>query len=210
MRFPTQKQLLARAVALEWAKLDSMAVKQHDLPLTSVCGRVIDFWANAAVNSTEHDACVERLLHYLDTDTILVLSPSHEYEGALRKAQDNRWMPLRDWASKKWQAALKSIDGNEGILGSAQSDDTKHKVKQWIMSLSPWQLAVLEQLTMSLKSFILAAMVASDEIHMTEALDLATLEQQFQTARWGEVEDAHDVEKADLRLRTSCLELLLI
>lgn len=88
-----------------------------------------------------------------------------------------------------------------------------------MLGLSPWDLAGLERATLAGKSLLVGVRLLvewSESFRATQqwgqseergetrfgieaAAEACSLEVRWQTGRWGEVEDSHDVEKEDLR-----------
>ncbi|KAM9919127.1 hypothetical protein OXX59_008162 [Metschnikowia pulcherrima] len=108
----------------------------------------------------------------------------------------------------------------DGLRGNTQSIATQTIVLKWLDQLPIYDLVALEKAILSSKSFLCGATVlrsnATDprtvpdlyQVNKTapdlyfrksvdEIVELGNLETIFQTAEWGEVEDTHDVDKAD-------------
>lgn len=104
------------------------------------------------------------------------------------------------------------------ILPTAQPEATRAVIKGWMTGLPAWELAGLERAALAGKSLCVAARLVvewSEVFNITdprvesknpekrfgieEAAEACSLEVRWQTGRWGEVEDSHDVEKEDLR-----------
>lgn len=68
------------------------------------------------------------------------------------------------------------------------------------------KLAAFERAVTACKSYTIALQLLDGELAIEDAVVAAQLETVYQCQRWGEVDDAHDVAKEDLR-RTlaSCL-----
>lgn len=219
------RSLLAMLLMKEWTNLPSLAIKTHSLPLTSLVSRCIDL---ENVNKPNGDPelkakiggdrshIINDLLRYLDTDTLLVFCPQVEFEGALRKAQNERYLPIISSVEKflgqysKVPIKLRILDADvDGLRGNRQSDETREAARLYLDSLSLWDLAVFEKTVLTTKSFICGALLlqnkSSDrpaeglESTMESVAQAATLEIIHQTERWGEVEDTHDVDKRDVR-----------
>ncbi|CCK69342.1 ATP synthase complex assembly protein ATP12 KNAG_0C02310 [Huiozyma naganishii CBS 8797] len=219
-------QFLACLLRKEWANLPDLSVKPYSLPLTSLVSRCIDLEVSNAVNAApdlvvkiggDRHTINKDLLRYLDTDTLLVFSPRDEFEGALREEQDTLYLPiikaveqfLTDNFSKK-TVHLKILDADvHGIASNMQSADCVESATKYLNSLSPWNLALFEKTVLTTKSFICGILLIENKtnpVHqknLTYSLDeierAATLEIIYQTDRWGEVEDTHDVNKHDIK-----------
>ncbi|QEU58507.1 Atp12 [Kluyveromyces lactis] len=228
LTLPQSRKLLSVMVLNEWSNLPSLSVKPYVLPLTSLVSRCIDLEkANedgvdpelVAKIGGNREKLTEGLLRYLDTDTLLVFSPENEYEGALRKAQDELYLPIISGVEKflsqinkdKKEVKLQILDADlHGLRGNAQSEETREVAKQYLDSLSVWDLAIFEKTVLTTKSFICGLLLLLNksatvtnipelQVSMEDIARAATLETIYQVERWGEVEDTHDVDKRDVR-----------
>ncbi|KAK3394753.1 hypothetical protein B0H63DRAFT_461853 [Podospora didyma] len=120
------------------------------------------------------------------------------------------------------------LDG-ASIIPRQQTAGTREVVQGWALGLSCWELAGLERATLAGKSLLMAArlviewseegagaVVQDDQKSsergtwgVEEAAKAVSLEVSWQTRRWGEVEDTHDVEKEDLRRQLGSVVLLV-
>ncbi|KAG5354829.1 Protein atp12 [Yarrowia sp. B02] len=201
---PLSKKPLAHLLKHEWAVLPSLKLKNHSVPLTSLCSRAIDIAKSPAVK----EAAVKDIMPYIDTDALLIFEPSESYQGRLRAAQEADFRPVIAEAEKFFGVNLNSMDSDKGLLGNRQTPEDKEKVRQWALSLSPWQLAALERATLTSKSFICGAFLISGKLTPTQVAELVGLETKFQVERWGEVEDTHDVDFCDIRRHLASCSLL--
>jgi ATP synthase mitochondrial F1 complex assembly factor 2 len=141
------------------------------------------------------------------------------------------YLGMHVWPGVKLEPVL---DG-EGIVPRRQADGVREVVQGWVAGLDAWELAGLERAVLAGKSFIAAvrllvewsegsAGVVSPEGEVEDAADgdgrrtmfgieeaarSTSLEVAWQTGRWGEVEDTHDVEKEDLRRQFGSVVLLV-
>lgn len=214
LSIPSDRKILAYLLLHEWASLSTLSIKTHSLPLTSLASRVIDLEHADKTQDLESQAkvgrredIVEDLLRYLDTDTLLVFAPKSEYEGKLRIAQEELYRPviskienlLGDDVKLTW------LDTEVGLTGNKQDEKVRELARQFLLSLDHWDLVALEKVTLSAKSLICGILVLKAKSQGEEILNLeeiakcATLEIVFQTEKWGEVEDTHDVDYQDIR-----------
>lgn len=194
LQIPRNKPILAHLIAQEWSVLPSLKLKSHLIPLTSLAARAVD------ITPTERKEATAMLLPYVDTDTLVVLAPHKDCEGALRKAQDALFPPVISDACKVWQVpSLTVLDQETQLFGNYQQGSTKLAIEKWINSLDPWRFASLERATTASKSLIIGMNVALAQRPVEELAILATLDVKHQTEVWGEVEDTHDVDHADIR-----------
>lgn len=219
------RKILAKLLEKEWSSVSHGSVKTHALPLTSLIARCIDLEA-ANKEGAHPDLKVKiggdrnelskALLRYLDTDTVLVFSPKDELEGKLRRAQDDMYLPIIGSMEKflgqysKQNITLKILDADvHGLRGNAQDPETLAAARKFLDSLSSWDLAIFEKTVLTTKSFICGILLLQNkaainplkglEYTMEDIARAATLETIYQTERWGEVEDTHDVDKRDIR-----------
>lgn len=220
---PSDRKILAHLLLHEWASLSTLSIKTHQLPLTSLASRVIDLqFANSTQNGDAQakvgvrEDIVEDLLRYLDTDTLLVFSPQSEYEGKLRSAQEELYRPvikkveeiLGDGVELTW------LDTEVGLRGNKQTEEVRDRARKLLLGLDYWDLVALEKVTLSAKSLICGLLVlkaksSGDEVlNLEEIAKCATLEIVFQTEKWGEVEDTHDVDYQDIRRNIASAAIL--
>ncbi|CAI8499178.1 unnamed protein product [Hanseniaspora opuntiae] len=233
---PSNKPLLGMLLMNEWRNLTDSKVKPYDLPITSLISRCIDMSKSyEALNNkdlTDFEklakeeemitklGCIKReelypqLLRYLDTDTLVCLSPLHEFEGKLRNEQNEKYLPiikqfeeyLSQFSPNK-DIKIRILDGEtDGFRSNNQSKETQDAVVEYLKQLSIWELVILEKCVLSSKSFILGWYLISmhnnslkNHKHTVQDLvRLSNLEIIYQTERWGEVEDTHDVDQRDI------------
>lgn len=108
---------------------------------------------------------------------------------------------------------------NDGLRGNEQTATTKQIVMQWLKDVSVYDLIAIEKAVLISKSFLCGiALLRSNgcdkareefyQVNKSHAddyyyisikgiVELGNMETIFQIAKWGEVEDTHDVEKAE-------------
>ena len=115
------------------------------------------------------------------------------------------------------------------ILPKSQPAATRAVIKGWMAGLPPWELVGLERAALAGKSLCVAARLicewseylrANDmgeqgdgngvgRFGIEEAAEACSLEVRWQTGRWGEVEDTHDVEREDMRRQFGSVVLIV-
>lgn len=118
------------------------------------------------------------------------------------------------------------------IMPRGQKPGVREVIQGWVMGLNAWELAALERGTLAGKGLLGAARLvvewsegaagdAGREIALRqglgdrrifgveEAARASSIEVDWQTGKWGEVEDTHDVEKEDLRRQLGSVVLLV-
>ncbi|KAK9455315.1 hypothetical protein V1511DRAFT_500110 [Dipodascopsis uninucleata] len=206
---PASKKALAHLIVQEWATLPSLAIKPHSLPLTSLVARAIDIGKDQ--NSDQvRSKIIDSLMPYFDTDTMLIFAPSNEYSGALRRDQEKLYRPIIKWSENVLSCKLVFSDGDKGLTGNKQTDEAIQKAREWALKLDNWQLTAFERAVIGGKSFLGGMKLIQREINTAELAEAVTLEVTHQMRKWGEVEDSHDVDWADLRRQLSSAAVLLI
>ena len=179
------------------------------------------------------DIIIKDLLKYLDTDTLLVFAPKEELEGKLRKEQDSLYLPIINGIEdllftylpnqselKREKFKLRKLDSDiDGLRSNVQIDIIRKAATNYLKTLSYWNLAVFEKTVMITKSFICGILLYENAINTKLDISLkcdiekierlASLETIHQIAKWGEVEDTHDVNKADLLRNISAAYILI-
>ncbi|KAI1489637.1 hypothetical protein F5X96DRAFT_640189 [Biscogniauxia mediterranea] len=154
----------------------------------------------------------------------------HGGEGAVPSLRDLQrraaervvgFLTERVWPGLEFEPVLDS----ESIVPRGQKETTRQVVEGWITGLSPWELAGLERAVLASKGVLGAVRLLVEwtegyvgtgvgaeggaAFGVEEAARLASIEVDWQTGRWGEVEDTHDVEKEDLRRQLGSVVLLV-
>lgn len=184
-------------------------------------------------------AITTMLLRYLDTDSLLCWAPlptepPAEGETTLRELQERTagdivsYLSANVWPGVEFEPVLDEMS----IMPRRQKEGVREVIQGWIMGLDAWDLAGLERAVLAGKSLLTgvrllvewsegAAGQAGREIAaaqglgerrkfgVEEAARATSIEVDWQTGRWGEVEDTHDVEKEDLRRQLGSVVLLV-
>lgn len=231
LKIPPSKRSLAYLLGNEWKSLPSLQIRPYLVPLTSLTSRCIDLDEAQRTDDVEIKAKVgdlstvkNLLLRYLDTDTMLVFSPKEDCDGELRKEQEKCYRPIiksmeqffSKFADDGKPVTLTYLDcDKDGLIGNSQTEHTKKAVLNYLDSLKTWDLVALEKATLVGKSFLAGVTVLrnadyNDDFNLTveELARLVSLETVLQTARWGEVEDTHDVDKVDVKRNLASAALL--
>ena len=201
--------------------LTSIASRAHDISLQ-------DATPNGSISKVRSEI-MENLIRYLDTDTLLCWAPeaaaSDEIDlvqPSLRELQIRSARPIIAYLTQNiWPGVelIPTLDSGS-ILPTAQPPATQAVIKGWIAGLPAWELAGLERAVLAGKSLCVAARlvcewsaeyrqvqdfsrgnaeVPQERFGIEQAAEACSLEVRWQTGRWGEVEDSHDVEKEDMR-----------
>ncbi|XP_038047228.1 ATP synthase mitochondrial F1 complex assembly factor 2-like isoform X2 [Patiria miniata] len=164
--------------------------------LTSLCNTAID---NPSTRNKQQ--VIRAILHYLDTDTVCYRLQDPPELFAL---QTNEWDPLLDWINERYKVEVSS---STSITGPEIPDATRQTLGHHLETHSDWALVGYENTVSCLKSVVLTFALMDRRLGVEEAVTLSLLETEFQTARWGSVEWAHDTEIADLKARVAAASL---
>jgi len=194
----SQKQLpLALLIADEWENQTDV-LKPHALPVTSLVSRALDGFADAEIR----EQVVANLLRYLDTDTVCF----HETQPErLVELQESHWKPLIKWVEQTYDC---KIELYEGLFGTRQPLETVLKLGKAVEGFDSFKLAAFERAVLASKSYLIALALVQGHLSVEDAAQCAHVEVQSQINRWGEVEDTHDVDNQDVRVRLGSASML--
>ncbi|CAG7554984.1 unnamed protein product [Fusarium equiseti] len=239
IRIPVTKPDLASALALEWDLLTSAqdATRHHLIPLTSLACRALDIAAADQAPGTEisevRDSIATTMLRYLDTDSILCWNPpagAHDRKNdageSLRDVQKRTAEEIVSFLTTHvWPGITINpvLDGHT-IMPQSQAPGVREVVQGWIAGLDAFEIAGIERATLAGKSLIAASRFVVEwsegsvgkgslntgkKFGVEEAAVATSLEVDWQTGQWGEVEDTHDVNKEDVRRQLGSVVLLV-
>ncbi|KAI9100420.1 hypothetical protein DFS34DRAFT_677440 [Phlyctochytrium arcticum] len=199
LKIPANRKVLALMVAGEWegqAKL----LKSYSLPLTSIVARSID----SLTDPTTRAGVIDNLLRYTHTDSVCY---HQDYPDSFVALQKEHWHPLISWMKERYDI---DVNTTEGILSVKQNEDTLAKLRVILEEMDNLTLAAFEKGCMTAKSFIIALALIQRRITVEQAAKAARLEVLHQIQRWGEVEDAHDVEHEEFKRQLGSVACALI
>jgi len=180
---------------------------------------------------------VRVMLRYLSTDTLLCWAPlpgEHDRDPdggrSLREEQQRLAMPLIEHLTAhvlRGVNIVPALDDNS-IVPRSQPQETVDAIAVWLTGLPAWELAAVERAMLASKSLLAAIRLvvewsaelshlrpsqndaaAEGKFGIEEASELVTIEVRWQTMKWGEVEDTHDVEREDLKRQLGSVILLV-
>lgn len=188
LQVPGDRPLLACLIAQEWDE-QTQVVKPHSLPLTSLVSRAIDGMSDERTRTDTESF----LLRYFDTDAVCF----HDVAPpALVKMQNERWTPLVEWASRYFDVPITPA---KGTLSHQQAPEARDKMARVMRGMLPLDFASLERAVLTSKSMIIGMALTHRHIEAEQAALAAEVETAAQAATWGAIDDAHDVDHAELR-----------
>jgi len=236
---PTKPQLAhAIALEWDLLTSAQQALKNHRIPLTSITARAEDIIReDAQGKTTTRDEILKTAMRYLDTDTLLCWVPEKDmYDVEPTEEGGKRRETLRELqmrvaqdiigflTTEVWPGIeIKPILNADSIMPVSQPQATKDVIQGWISGLPAYELAALERGVIAAKSLLVAVRLVVEwsenfrhlqrpgrkRFGIEEAAHAASLEVTWQTDRWGEVEDTHDVDKEDLKRQLGSVVLLV-
>ncbi|CAG8445933.1 21916_t:CDS:10 [Dentiscutata erythropus] len=210
---PRSNKYLAILIAGEWESQKSL-LKQHSLPLactntiinqniliTSLIARSIDSFEKDPSSRKE---AITRLIRYFDTDTVCY---QETYPDILVDLQKQYWDPTVKWAQETYGVEIKVTNG---IIGAKQPVETKNKLRAIVEEFDSLKLSAFERATLLTKSFLIGLGLVERQLTVEFASKAAQIETISQTIRWGEIEDAHDVDSEYIRHQLGSVACALI
>ncbi|XP_033630129.1 ATP synthase mitochondrial F1 complex assembly factor 2-like [Asterias rubens] len=193
--FTVPSEPMAIAVATEWDNQTDI-IRQHTMHLTSLCNTALD---NPSLRNKQQ--VIRGILHFIDTDTICYRL---EDPPELVSLQQNEWDPQLDWINERYKV---DVGSSTSITGPVIPEETKEILGHHLETHSDWALVGYENAIGCLKSLVLTFALMDRRLTVEEAVHLSLLETEFQIARWGSVEWAHDTEMADTKARVAAAAL---
>ncbi|KXL41898.1 MAG: hypothetical protein FE78DRAFT_94277 [Acidomyces sp. 'richmondensis'] len=214
------------------------ALKQHYIPLTSLTSRAVDI-DNADKNGDDsiRNSIVTMVMRYLGTDTLLCWAPGKSmfgHEDTTRKPLRQRQREVAEPIIAYLKTYIfpgvdiRPVLSEDSIVPRPQPEMTCQVIRGWVSGLPAFELAALERGVLATKSLLVAtrllvewsqeyghlhtdrtAAAGEGKFGIKEAAEAATLEVLHQTEQWGEVEDTHDVDRADIQRQLGSVVLLV-
>ncbi|XP_060081769.1 ATP synthase mitochondrial F1 complex assembly factor 2-like [Ylistrum balloti] len=195
--FRVPNETLAMAVATEWnAQKDT--IKRHNMHLNGLSNTAID---NPTGRTKE--TMTRGLIHFLETDTICYRLTEPQ---DLAQLQQKQWDPVIKWASDRYQIELSTTTGLQSLVIPEKTSQTLEK---YLLVNNEWALHGYQFGVEALKSLLLMLAVVHKQVTVEQAVYLSTLESQYQTSSWGNVEWHHEVDKYDLQARVAAAALFV-
>ncbi|KAI9150909.1 ATP synthase mitochondrial F1 complex assembly factor 2 [Blastocladiella emersonii ATCC 22665] len=188
LSIPKTHPHLAHLVSAEWESQKNL-LKAYSLPLTSMIVRSRDDLADEV---TRKDA-IDKLMKFLQTDATCY---HQEFPDELVNLQNAHWVPVIEWARSRFGVEILTT---QSLLGVRQPAETVATLRAHVETYTPLQLAAFERAVLTSKSFLVGLALLERAITAKQASAAASVEVEAQIARWGEVEDAHDVDREDLQ-----------
>lgn len=172
-----QNQLLAERIAAEWEKAgvkkgDSFTF--DDLPITQITGTMIEKIA------PERETYIQVLLPYVNGDLLCYYA---ETPQKLVLKQQEKWMPLVQWAEDKFKIKL---EVQHGIMPITQKSEVINIFESYLTQLNNYELTFFAIIVPLLGSMILSIALNEGKINVQHAFELAYLDEAVQSEIWGQ------------------------
>lgn len=174
---------LAAASAAEWGE-QGETIDPRTMPITGL--------ANAAIDRVvpEKDAFAAGLARYGESDLLCYRA---EHPSDLVEAQAKAWDPLLGWARQRFDVDFEVM---AGIMHHPQPQPTLERLSQAIAARSAFELAALSQIVTISGSLVIALALVEGAIEVDEAWFAATVDERYQSEKWGEDAEAARVLEA--------------
>jgi len=169
---------LADAIAAEWrAQNDEIDAKS--MPLTMIVNAAVDRVA------PKPGYVIDTIMRFATTDLLCYRA---ERPARLVDKQNKSWQPLLDWASEDIGVKL---EVTVGVVPVVQDRGAISSLREGLLAYDHFRLTILQILTETLGSIILALAVLEGRVDVEQAIDASQLDEIFQANQWGEDEVAN-------------------
>jgi chaperone required for assembly of F1-ATPase len=164
---------LADAVAAEW-NAQGEKVEPRSMPLTGLANAAIDRVAPGK------ETFARSLAEYGESDLLCYRA---EGPDALVRRQAEAWDPLLQWARRRFDVDFALA---QGIVHCPQPPETVDRLARAVAARDPFSLAALSPLVTISGSLIIALALAEGAIEVDRAWAAATVDEAWQSEKWGE------------------------
>jgi chaperone required for assembly of F1-ATPase len=174
LELPTQA--LAEAVAEEW-RVQGDEIVPDAMVLTKLANTALDRVAPM------REGVIGQVTGFLND----LLCYRAEHPADLVAMQSAEWDPLLDWAAERYGVRLQT---RPGILHFAQSNEAVAAFRRAVEAYDPFALTALATVAPVLGSLVLTLALAEGRVDAAAAFALSTLDERYQTERWGKDAEA--------------------
>jgi len=186
---------LALVIAQEW---DSQK-ETLDIPHMRVSG--LTFTTIDNPNHETPETLTDKIIEYLDTDTLLYMAPTPK---ELHDLEQEKWLPIINWANEKHELALRPSYSLTELVEIPK--ESRAKIYRHFFAMGFPALNGILYGVDSIKSVLLMLACLQFRLSAEEAAKLANLEIDYQLSIYQKVEGHHDVQECETLSRLSaCL-----
>ncbi|MGE0766751.1 MAG: ATP12 family chaperone protein [Hyphomicrobiaceae bacterium] len=168
---------LAEAVATEW-DVQQTTIDPATMPLTRLVNTAID-----GVEAQMAEVAAD-IVKYAGSDLLCYRA---DYPEGLAARQRTLWDPVLAWIAEHHAASFTLATG---LMPVAQSDEAAARIAEAVAPLDPLRLTALHVMTTLMGSALLALAVLGGRLTPEAAWEAAHVDEDWQTAEWGEDADA--------------------
>lgn len=170
---------LADLVAQEWRACGE-TIKPSDLPHTQLSNTAIDRTASDPGN------VVDAICAYVETDLTCYRASRPE---SLKDMQSRHWDPPLAWVAEHLGLHLTTTTA---LMGHSQPEGSALMMPSLIADLDAFALTALHEMTTLTGSVVLTLNFAHAALSAQQAWQAATVDEHYQSKRWGEDAEAAD------------------
>ncbi len=168
---------LAQAIEVEWADVGGILPRRGQIPLTQYVNTAIDHISPAL------DAARGGFLSHANSELLCYRA---EEPKELLARQTAYWQPWLDWVKTETGADFLVFNG---IMPQKQSPEALAALRMAIQHLDAFHLLALSQAAGLTGSAILGLAMLKQHLSPSQVLELALLEEIYQSETWGEPEE---------------------
>lgn len=179
---------LAEAIAGEWSD-QGETVAPMSMPLTRLANTALD------IVGEKRGEVIAEIAGYGETDLVCYRA---ERPDGLRRRQAEAWDPLVSWIAGEYGVHLQVT---AGLVPAPQPPETVDALRNEVTGFDDFVLAAFQRATGVAGSIVLALAMTAGRITADEAWAASTVDETYQTARWGEdreAGEAREVLRAEL------------
>ena len=173
---------LGDAIAGEWSAQEE-TVDPMSMPLTRFANTALD------IVSERRDEVVAEIAGYGETDLVCYRV---ERPDELRRRQEAAWDPLVDWIE---EGSGVRLEVTTGLIPAPQPPEAVEALCARVTAFDDFVLAAFQRATGALGSVVLALAMTAGRIDVEEAWAASTVDESYQSERWGEDGEAREARK---------------
>ena len=188
---------LAKAIAEEWRAVTD-TVDPRAMPFTGL--------ANAAIDriAADREAFVDGLARYGENDLLYYRADTPD---ELAERQAAAWNPLLDWARDRYDV---HFEPTTGVIHRPQPAATIARLHDAVAARDPFALAALSSIVSITGTLVGALALAEGAVDADALWQAAQVDEDWQTANWGDdplAADARDARRRDYDAAATFLRL---
>ncbi len=177
---------LATAIGMEW-DYQSEYIIPNSMPLTVLATTTID------QTSVDPELVVGNVMNYLKNDTLCY--PATDDDKDVLRKQEKYWPRVLEFTGELLGGGIHRTTGI--TLGGGLKHDvaTVSRAEEIVRSMDPWELTVLQSITMEAKSLLVGLAAVRGEFEAEELIGASRVEEEVNIEVWGLVEGGHDMDR---------------